>query len=499
MSNRRKDIKHLVCKKLEKSYPNFKALSKKRKKEIAQKVLEETYSNYDMSKAIEADKYELCHIEPVPKNIYNLDQIKKLHDNFNDSMLVFKLKSNARAIKDPELLAIDKMVDWPFVNHLLAPDNYFAAGHKIFPVQLFKAELLKSLKYPEISYRKFCNKEINNNERKENRAFIGLKSTQKIDHSQLSQFRSGLPFNKLINVMVYYIHLFLKEKPLSKISFYAVDSTELAERISNFPLAKLKVGNKQVRIYQDIYAECGSRRQKRDKSPYVVGYRLHTLTVINAEKEIAFPLLSILAPANHHDSNFLGMLVDFGKAIGLDLNVVIGDQAYGDKKESECIQTKHSVTILSEPTQRTRLPEFVDSKTFGVYLDAYCETPMEYGGKNQVNEHEFYCGAEPGQCPLEHCCQKLRHIPIDSGVFGQIPYYFDEARKALNMRKVAERPFNLLKHREGLEPLRTMSQKTTTTVATIANIATLLIEIAGYRKKKKKPKKDQMYLFAKAA
>jgi hypothetical protein len=94
---------------------------------------------------------------------------------------------------------------------------------------------------------------------------------------------------------------------------------------------------------------------------------------------------------------------------------------------------------------------------------------------------------------------RLRHIPIDSGVFGQIPYYLDEAQKALNMRKVAERPFNLLKHREGLEPLRTIGQKSSTTVATIANIATLLIEIAGYRKKKKQTKKEQLYLFAKAA
>ena len=185
--------------------------------------------------------------------------------------------------------------------------------------------------------------------------------------------------------MVEFIHLFLKEKPLSESTFYAVDSTELAERISNFPLAKLKVGDKQVRIYQDIYAECGSRRQKRDKSPYVVGYRLHTLTVIDAEEEIAFPLLSILAPANHHDSNFLEMLVNFGKAIGLDLNVVIGDQAYGDNEESEYIQTKHSVTILNEPKQRNKLPEFVDTKTYQVYLNAYCETPMDYCGKNQVN------------------------------------------------------------------------------------------------------------------
>ena len=53
------------------------------------------------------------------------------------------------------------------------------------------------------------------------------------------------------------------------------------------------------------------------------------------------------------------------------------------------------------------------------------------------------------------------------------------------MRKVAERPFNLIKHRDGLEPLRTRGIENSTVVAGLANITTLLIEIAGYRKKKK--------------
>jgi len=53
------------------------------------------------------------------------------------------------------------------------------------------------------------------------------------------------------------------------------------------------------------------------------------------------------------------------------------------------------------------------------------------------------------------------------------------------MRKVAERPFNLIKHRDGLEPLRTKGIENSTFVAGLANITTLLIEIAGYRKKKK--------------
>lgn len=69
----------------------------------------------------------------------------------------------------------------------------------------------------------------------------------------------------------------------------------------------------------------------------------------------------------------------------------------------------------------------------------------------------------------------------------------------LSMRKVIERPFNLLKHREGLEPLRVYGRQSTTTVAIIANIASLLIEIAGFRKKKHFSTKEQVELFREAA
>jgi hypothetical protein len=70
------------------------------------------------------------------------------------------------------------------------------------------------------------------------------------------------------------------------------------------------------------------------------------------------------------------------------------------------------------------------------------------------------------------------------------------------MRKVAERPFNLIKHRDGLEPLRTKGIHNSTVAATIANIATLLIEIAGHRKTvktNKEPDKNLAFEFMKKA
>ena len=480
-----KALKKLIVKQIKKKFPNFKGLKKHKKKEIIKNIWDEIYENYDFSTEPVLSKQELLNIEPVPEDIITIEQMKKLMTQKQCKIIPLLADSGINDINDPELIDIYEVVDWDLINRLLANPNFTPGKRDIFPVHFFKAELLKHLKYPELSYRKYDEREINNPERKENRAFIGLKRDQSISHSQLSQFRSSVTFKKLVNVMVYFICLFLEKKPLSSATFYAMDSTEIAAKTSPYPLFKMKIGDKQVRVYQDIDADVGTRRQKRDKSNYVVGYRLHTLTVIDANTQIAFPLLSLFAPANHHDTNFLELMVDFGKKIGLDLNVVTTDQAYGDDDELIDIQNKHNVTIINAPKELTELPEYVDDKTFTVRLNSTCELDMIYVGRDEEHGHEFHCDAQPGECPFAGACTKLRYIPVDTGVFGIIPYFFKDAQKIVGMRKVAERPFNLIKHRDGLEPLRTKGIHNSTVTATIANITTLLIEIAGYRKKKK--------------
>lgn len=89
---------------------------------------------------------------------------------------------------------------------------------------------------------------------------------------------------------------------------HCVDSSELAVDCQQL-LATLEIKGQKIRIYDDIDCDCGKRRNKRNKSAYVVGYRMHTLTAINAKTGHSFPLISLLAPANHHDSNFLLPLV----------------------------------------------------------------------------------------------------------------------------------------------------------------------------------------------
>jgi len=206
-----KEIKRRLREQLKSKYSGHRSFSNNDKKRILSSLLKQVIDNYDLSQPVNTDKYELCGVERIPGNIYNLDQ-------------------------------------------------------------------------------------------KENRAFIGLTKKDSIHHSQLSKFRSSLSYATLINVMVYFIYVFLNNKKLSKNMVYAVDSTELAEKIRSYPLVKMKFNGQEIRLYQDIDADCGSRRPKRDKSRFIIGYRLHTLTVIDPETQKAYPLLSILASANHHDS-----------------------------------------------------------------------------------------------------------------------------------------------------------------------------------------------------
>lgn len=93
---------------------------------------------------------------------------------------------------------------------LLSYDGYSPAMRDLFPANLFRAELLKAIRYPEISYRKFCTEEYLGMDRKQNRVFCGLSLSKKdlIDHTQLSKFRTSLTFAQQLNLLVYILHHF---------------------------------------------------------------------------------------------------------------------------------------------------------------------------------------------------------------------------------------------------------------------------------------------------
>lgn len=464
--------------------------SKKKKKELAKQVLNEVVNDYSFGEAITTPLHELLGIPNIQEQDFiNIDKMKRLIAEHKNNVIPFTNGRRGKYLRNPELRAIDKLLNDAIIDELLAPPGFTPSMRRIFPSHLFRAELLKSLKNPEISYRKFCDEELNNLERKTKRAFVGLSLREKkfISHSQLSQFRTGLTFSQMVNIMVYVICLFGESGKLgSNASVYGIDSSELPAICNPAPLATIKLGDKKVRIYTDLDADCGKRRKKRDKSEYFVGYRIHSLVVIHPHTGHNYPLISLIAPGNHHDKSFLPQLIALGKAIGLNIKLVTADEGYGDAKQNETIKEEFGVTVITPPSNTVKLPEYVEEKTNSVYMNKWCETPMIYRGKTEEGTHEFNCDANIGKCIHASTCHKYREIPLDSGTFGVIPAHVAGFGNAVNLRKHMERSYNLLKHREGLEPLRVRSQHCVMAVATFSNIATLLLEIVATRKTTKK-------------
>ncbi|XCN74291.1 MAG: transposase [Candidatus Electrothrix aestuarii] len=203
-----KNIKRIVQKELKKNYPNWNRLNRKTKKEISRKVLAQVAGEYDFKQEISASSDELLGVEQQvqTKGIISLDQMADIvNESKNNNIMKLCGKSRfAKYIKDEELRFIDQLLDNEIINRLLAYEGYSPAMRDLFPHNMFRAELLKTIKYPEISYRKFCDKEYLGLDRKQNRAFIGLSLREKaiIDHTQLSKFRHSLTFVQQINITV---------------------------------------------------------------------------------------------------------------------------------------------------------------------------------------------------------------------------------------------------------------------------------------------------------
>ena len=503
-----KDIKRQIRKQLKMQYPLWRRLTKKEKKAIALKVLEAVTQNYDFSSPLTASKDELLGIEDqMPTaGMMTIDEMKQFIENYEDSVL-FKISrpKGHPAIRDEELKAIDALIDARIVNQLLSYEGYSPSMRDLLPANFLRAELLKAIKYPEISYRKFCgddkayrgHKEASpyiGMGNKQDRAFIGLPLNRKqmFSHIQLCQFRGSLTFTQLVNLTVYILYQVREHGLLDQGLVHCVDSSELAVERQQL-LATLTIKGKKIRIYDDIDCDCGVRRKKRDKSTYVVGYRMHTLTAINPETGRAIPLISLLAAANHHDSHFLAPLIALGKAIGLDINLITADEAYHDNEGAVLAQS--GVHLVTPPSSKVGLPENVDPQTSQVTLDEHCDIAMDYIGI-EAQGHEFKCGADSGQCSRSGQCPQFRHIPFDNGYFQRILHGSDAVSRALEIRKNGERPFNLFKKREGLEQVRVRSQPGLVARTTFTTMATLLLELAGTRKVKKVIQKQKLLPFA---
>ena len=492
-----KNIKLMVRKQLKKQFPNWNSLTRKEKKEIAKKVLSEFVAEYDFKQTVAAPKEDLLGIEQqMPtKGIIRLGNMEQLIDTVNKNRII-KLSNCKRSsiyIKDKELQFVDELLDDRIINRLLANEGYSPVKRVLFPNNFFRAELLKAIKYPEISYRKFCTEEYLGLDRQQNRVFIGLPLNKKemIDHTRLSKFRSSMSFVQQVNILVYILYHFFQSGLLGDNILHGIDSTELANDCK-LPLATLDINGKKIRIYSDIDSDCGKRRNKRNKSTYVIGYRLHSLTAIDVTSGQSFPLVSLLAPANHHDSHFLPFLVNLAQAMGIELKLITADEAYHDKDGSLVADT--GVILTTPPSAKVVAPDHTDTATGAVFCHGHCDFPMLHVGvENQA--HEYKCNAAAGECMFPGKCPKYRSLSVDGGYFQHIPHHTELIQRAHTIRKNCERPFNLLKNQTGLEIVRVRSQHATMARCTLSSISVLLIKMAGKRKKKLTVKPLQIPLF----
>jgi hypothetical protein len=493
-----KNIRRIVVRQLKINHPYWKKLTRKTKKELARQVLAEVISNYDYDQVLDVPIEELTGIadQSPPTGIRNLTQMAEYIDNFyQDNLFDFDAAKKPYAeIYDEELRFIDQLLDNSIINSLIAPEGYSAVHRFIQPYQLFRMELLKIIKYPEISYRKFCTDDYFGRDCKQNRRFVRLSLSNKdqVHHTELCHFRAGLSFKQAMNLLLYFLHHFYKSGCLKQTVIHGIDSSELPVEIT-FPLCTVTINGKKIRIYSDLDCDCGTRRNKRDKSHYVVGYRLHTLTAINPSTGHSFPLVSIVGAANHHDRLFLKPLIKLARALGIDVKLITADQAYHDSDGSVFQET--GVYVTAPPSEKATIPENVLTSPVRVFCHSFCETPMKRLESSEKG-HEFGCAAESEECSFESGCPKSRVIDFDSGCFQPMPIFHEISKQAIEIRKNCERPFNLMKKREGLEQTRVRSQHGVVVRSTFTTIATLLIEMAGMRRKLLKKNTGQRELFA---
>lgn len=482
----KKAIRTYAIQLLKQRFPEWGALPRKQKREIVKEVagairhLLASGSAFDgVPVMTDAERLGLGRL---PLDLLSFHDIDDMIVN-SRPLIHIDDGRRKRRIKDPLLKFVDKLLNDCVLNQLLSSPSTTPTMRNWMPSNYFRTELLRALMYPELSVRKFCEKLGDARKYREERAFCGMyKDDETIDHSTLSTFRGSLSLAMRVNLMVYMMVLFQESGRLTQEGVYALDSTDVATQINPRPLTKVELPDGTfIRFYGDLDADCGSRRKKRDKSDKFVGYRVHTLCAVDPQSGVAFPMLSLAVAANHHDSQMLEPLVTIAQAIGLDIKILLGDDAYGDLEVQDSL-CREDISLLTPDRESTPMPEGVDAVTGEVVLSPECPYPMRWDGYDKdAGAHLFVCSDDNCDCFYQNVCPKERHIPLDAGVLRPIPTCTGLADETMGLRKLTERPFNLMKHMDGIEPCRMKTLATVSSQVVFSQIAGLFRAMAGLR------------------
>lgn len=439
----------------------------------------------DFAGVPELSQLERIGLGELPEDVLTLKEATEMIEDSQRTLVDLGSARRRRLIEDPLLRVIDEQLSDEILNRILAPPGFTPRKRDWMPSSLFRTELLRTLKYPEFSVRKFCTEMKKVKKFAEERAFCGMPAyrNKTISHSSLSAFRNSMSLGMCLNLMVYMAAIFLRSGRLSGAGVFALDSTDVATQSNARILGKVVFPDGEaIRWYGDLDADCGTRRKKRDKSEMFVGYRVHTLCAVDAKTQHAFPLFSLAVAPNHHDSQMLEPILALARSIGLELRVLLGDDAYADVSKQRELLAEDDIILLTPDRESTLPPRGVDPVSGEVRCSPECPVPMRWDGFDKdERKHIFSCADEDGDCFLQNRCPKEMLIPLDTGLMRAIPNCVNGCADLMNLRKVAERPFNLMKNMDGLEPCRMRTKKSVSAQVVFSQCAGIFKVIAGMR------------------
>jgi hypothetical protein len=172
---REKDIKRQELKQLKKNFPNWRKLKRKEKKRIASEVHTSVLAeNSGTKQAAMVPVHELTET-PIPLEVtIKLTDTEAFIESRMRNLLLFPVRQWPKQFEDLEPRAIGKLIDDPVINALLAPQGYTPSMRELHFGDDLPAKLLKSFRYAEFSYRKYCKDAVNPLKNKTERIYISL-------------------------------------------------------------------------------------------------------------------------------------------------------------------------------------------------------------------------------------------------------------------------------------------------------------------------------------
>lgn len=122
---------------------------------MIEKVISEVMANYQPSQAMHVPLHALTNTPGIPADIIPLSEMGKFIENRTRGFLPFAKQYSQRYLDDQERRLIDSLLDDRVLNDLLACPVYTPSLRQVSPAPLFRAELLKALRYADLSYRKY--------------------------------------------------------------------------------------------------------------------------------------------------------------------------------------------------------------------------------------------------------------------------------------------------------------------------------------------------------